>query len=164
MSELEEVKRSQKKEYYNFVLKLYEHHQRLLSEQQQCNTIDFNGKEIVSEVINEMKKEGKENSNNKLSKELLKLDSQYINGNKSVGNRSRAGSISSLSEIICPPSLMSPSPMSPSNNSDEKLTGEIVSAQEDESIGKIKEMGFTDEQAKVALEMTNRNLVYIYNL
>jgi hypothetical protein len=107
-----------------------------LLEKQQCNPIDANfvlkldGNEIVSEVINEMKKEEKENSTNKLSKELLKLDDQYTNGSKSVGNRSRHGSISSLAEVMCSPSpnLMSPSPLSPmlsSSNFEEKLAGHV---------------------------------------
>lgn len=114
----------QKKEYCNFVLKLYEAHQRLLTEQQ-CNTMDVNlvfrldGREIVSEVINEMKREEKENQTDKLSKELLKLENKSTNGSKSAGNRSRAGSISSLADVVCSPTL-SPINM---NNFDEKLTG-----------------------------------------
>jgi hypothetical protein len=111
------------------VLKLYEAHQRLLAEQQQCNTMDVNlvfkldGNEIVSEVINEMKRGEKENSSDKISKELLKiLESQYTNGSKSVGNRSRNGSISSLAEVMCSPVLMSPPPMLTPGNFDEKPT------------------------------------------
>ncbi|RIA85821.1 hypothetical protein C1645_830227, partial [Glomus cerebriforme] len=157
ISELEEIQRKQKKEYCNFVLKLYEKHQRLLAQQQQCSTMDVNmvfrldGKEIVSEVISEMKKEEKENSNDKLSKELLKLDNQYTNGSKSVG-RSRNGSISSLADVVC-----SPTP----NNFDEKLTGNVnENGNEDDShlIVKITDLGFTEEQAKTALMMTHRNL------
>ncbi|CAB4381364.1 hypothetical protein RhiirA5_493614 [Rhizophagus irregularis] len=164
ISELEEIQRLQKKEYCNFVLKLYEAHQRLLTEQQ-CNTMDVNlvfrldGREIVSEVINEMKREEKENQTDKLSKELLKLENKSTNGSKSAGNRSRAGSISSLADVVCSPTL-SPINM---NNFDEKLTGngnENINEYDSLSIEKIKELGlgFTVDQAKTALEMTNRNL------
>src|SRR5947207_9439298 len=109
ISESEEIQRSQKKEYCNFVLKLYEAHQRLLAEQQQCIDVNsvfrLDGKEIVSEVINEMIKEKKENPADNLSKELLKLNNKSTNGSKSVGNRSRTGSISSLADVICSPTL-----------------------------------------------------------
>jgi hypothetical protein len=114
ISELEEIQRSQKKEYCNFVLKLYEAHQRLLTEQQSMDVnvvFRLDGREIVSEVINEMKREEKENPIVKLSKELLKLDNKTTNG-----NRSRAGSISSLADVVCSPIL---SPI----NFDEKLMG-----------------------------------------
>ncbi|CAG8513604.1 989_t:CDS:2 [Funneliformis mosseae] len=146
-SALEEIQRSQKQEYCNFVLRLHEAHQRLLSEQQQ--TIRLDGREIVLEVLNEMK-----NKCN-LSNELLRLDNQYTNGSKSA-SRSRHGSISSLAEVMLPSPLISPpSSMPSSSNVDEKL---IVNGNINEEIIKIKEMGFTDEQSKVALEMANGNM------
>ncbi|CAI2167099.1 7188_t:CDS:2 [Funneliformis geosporum] len=140
-SELEAIQRSQKQEYCNFVLILYEAHQRLFSQQ----AIRLDGREIVSEVINEMKTECK------LSKELLSLDYQYTNGSRSAESRSRHGSISSLAEIM----LHSPSPIPSTSNVDEKSN---VNGNNNEDITKIKDMGFTDEEAKVAFEMGNGNM------
>ncbi|CAG8463943.1 9959_t:CDS:2, partial [Racocetra fulgida] len=89
-SGLDELKKSQKQEYCDFVIKLYNAHQRWITEHQ--STMDSNwmcridGKEIVSEVITDMKKHYKH-----LSNEILKLD-------QGSRPRSRHGSISSLTD------------------------------------------------------------------
>jgi hypothetical protein len=98
-SELEEIKRKQKSEYCDLVVKLYEAHQRWLSVHQSATDLNLrlDGKEIVSEVITSLKK-----SKNELSKQVLKLDQGY-------DTRSRHGSISSLSEIMLSPVMTAPS-------------------------------------------------------
>ncbi|CAG8748133.1 16956_t:CDS:2, partial [Racocetra persica] len=89
-SGLDELKKFQKQEYCEFVIKLYNAHQRWIIEHQ--STMDSNwmcridGKEIVSEVITDMKKHSKH-----LSNEILKLD-------QGSRPRSRHGSISSLTD------------------------------------------------------------------
>lgn len=101
-SELEEIKRKQKSEYCDLVVKLYEAHQRSLSVHQSATDLNqrLDGKEIVSEVISSLKK-----SKNELSKQVLKLDQGH-------DTRSRHGSISSLSDIISSPVMTAPpSPM-----------------------------------------------------
>ncbi|CAG8469229.1 9677_t:CDS:10 [Diversispora eburnea] len=144
-SKLEEVQIKQKREYCDFVLELFEAHQRWITEQH--STVDLtwiyklDGKMIVSEVINKMKK-----SQRAVSKELLRLGQEKA-------ARSRPGSISTMSDIMHSPVLMSPtSPMFANDP-------EII-----KMIQEIAEIGFDNERARMALEMTNRNLEQAVNL
>ncbi|GES99450.1 protein C12orf4 homolog [Rhizophagus clarus] len=154
-SELEEIKRKQKSEYCDLVVKLYEAHQRWLSVHQSAPDLNLrlDGKEIVSEVISSLKK-----SKNELSRQVLKFDQGY-------DARSRHGSISSLSEIMLSPVMTAPpSPMfSPvsssfSGNGDDNYFNDL------KMIDDIQEMGFNHDQAKIALEMTNGNKEQAVNL
>lgn len=91
-------------EYRDLVVNLYEAHQRWLAENQSTSDPNWifrlDGKEIVSEVISSLRKSKKE-----LSKQVLRLDQGY-------GARSRHSSISSLSEVMMSPVVLSPpSPM-----------------------------------------------------
>ncbi|CAG8528953.1 10608_t:CDS:2 [Acaulospora colombiana] len=149
-SQLEEIQRKQKCEYCNLVLKLYEAHQRWMVESSvdPSGLYKLDGKDIVSEVIDEMKKQEKG-----LSKELLRLGQENA-------ARSRPGSISSMADIIHSPVMMSPtSPMFANPLEEKKPT---FFAEND--IAKIEELGFNSEQAKMALEMTNRNVVQAIDL
>ncbi|CAG8463468.1 6669_t:CDS:10 [Scutellospora calospora] len=143
-SELEEIQRTQKCEYWDFVLKLYEEHQRCLTEQQSSTDpvclSRLDGKMIVSEVISDMKNQ------KKVSKELLRL----TQGNTT---RSRPGSIGSMSEMML--SMTPQSPVYASPSEEKKLL--MFAAEDDPDVLQIKEMGFSSEQATVALEMTNRD-------
>ncbi|CAI2164011.1 4357_t:CDS:10 [Funneliformis geosporum] len=155
-SELEDMKRTQKNEYCDFVVKLYEAHQRWIAEHQSESdpnwTFKLDGKDIVSEVISSLKK-----SRNELSNQLLRL-------NKGHGARSHHGSISSLSEVLSPVMPSPPSPMfSPvsssfGGNGDDKI---MTYFNHDDNpaymkmINEIQDMGFHYDQAKVALEMVN---------
>ncbi|RIA93487.1 hypothetical protein C1645_874088 [Glomus cerebriforme] len=158
-SELEEIKRTQKNEYCNLVVNLYEAHQRWLSEHQTTTDPNFrlDGKEIVSEVISLLKK-----SNNELSKQVLKLDQGHHD------TRSRHGSISSLSEVMLSPVMTAPSsPMFSPVSSSFSGNGEDNYFNEDyfmKMINDIQEMGFNHDQAKIALEMTNGNKEQAANL
>ncbi|CAG8438206.1 3856_t:CDS:10 [Funneliformis mosseae] len=104
-------------------------------------------KEIVGEVITDMKK-----CHKGLSKQILQL----VQGS---GTRSRHGSISSLSDIILSPTLMSPT--SPSFNEDKKPA---YFNEDDLRVLKIQEMGFNQKQAIVALEMTKGNMEHAVSL
>ncbi|CAG8436569.1 6217_t:CDS:10 [Ambispora gerdemannii] len=159
-SELDQMQHSQKREYCEFVLKLYEAHQRLLNQNSNDPSwiYGLNGKDIVLDVINELK-----NQQPKLSKEMLEMD----NHESSSSNRSRHGSISSLADLMVSPTLMTPpSPRFPMG--DEKKS--VFFAEEDpvfqSMIASIKEIGFgfSAEQAKMALEMTNRDMDQAVNL
>ncbi|CAG8797485.1 16076_t:CDS:2, partial [Racocetra fulgida] len=152
-SELEEMQRAQKNEYCDFVFKLYEEHQRRVAEQ--LSSADptgvhrLDGKEIASVVIADMKKNKK-----KVSKELSRL----VQGNPTrslPGSRpgSRPGSVSSMSEVILSTGLMTPQSPMFASPSDEKKSPFFPP--EDDHVLQIREMGFSSEQAKVALEMTN---------
>ena len=69
----------------------------------------MDGKDIISEVIADMKKNHKD-----LSKQISRLVQKS-------GTRSRHGSISSLSEVMLSPTLMSPtSPMFSQSSEDSK--------------------------------------------
>ncbi|CAG8774948.1 20669_t:CDS:10 [Gigaspora margarita] len=149
-SELVEMQRIQKQEYCDFVLKLYEAHQQCLAEQQSSTDTTcisrFDGKEIASVAIADMKKKNK----NQLSKELLRL----IQGNQT---RSRPGSISSMSEVMLSTGLMTPQSPVFASPSDEKKSP-FFALEDDPAVLQIKEMGFSSEQAKVALDMTSGKL------
>ncbi|CAG8466690.1 15619_t:CDS:10, partial [Funneliformis mosseae] len=155
-SELEDIKRTQKNEYCEFVVKLYEAHQRWIAEHQSASdpnwTFRLDGKDIVSEVISSLKKSRKD-----LSKQILRF-------NKGHGARSHHGSVSSLSEVLSPVMPSPPSPMfSPvsssfSGNGDDKIMTYFNHDDNPASmkmINEIQEMGFNYDQAKVALEMVN---------
>ncbi|RHZ88578.1 hypothetical protein Glove_22g186 [Diversispora epigaea] len=155
-SKLEEIQKRQKGEYCDFVLELFDAHQRWITQQQ--STVDLtwisklDGKMIVSEVINKMKK-----SQRTVSKELLRLGQEKA-------ARSRPGSISTMADIMHSPVLMSPtSPMFASPVDDKKFfledDPEII-----KMIQEIAEIGFDNERARMALEMTNRNLEQAVNL
>ncbi|CAG8467598.1 7378_t:CDS:10 [Ambispora leptoticha] len=155
-SKIDELQRSQKREYCEFVLKLYEAHQRLLNQNSNDPSWSYgiNGKDIVLDVINELKSQQP-----KLSKEMLEMD------NHESSSRSRHGSISSLADLMVSPTLMTPpSPRFPIG--DEKKS--VFFVEEDPAfqamITSIKEIGFNAEQAKMALEMTNRNMDQAVNL
>ncbi|CAG8527864.1 1901_t:CDS:10 [Dentiscutata erythropus] len=147
-SELVEMQRNQKQEYCDFVLKLYEAHQQCLAEQQSSTDTTcisrLDGKEIVSMVIADMKK------NKKVSKELSKV----VQGNQT---RSRPGSISSMSEVMLSTGLMTPQPPAFASPADEKKSP-FFTPEDERSLSQIQEMGFSSEQAKAALEMTNKNI------
>ncbi|PKY48982.1 hypothetical protein RhiirA4_404951 [Rhizophagus irregularis] len=155
-SELEEIKRQQKSEYCDLVVKLYEAHQRSLSVHQSATDLNMrlDGKEIVSEVISSLKK-----SKYELSKEVLKLDQGH-------DTRSRHGSISSLSEIISSPVMTAPpSPMFSPVLSSFSGNGEDNYFNVDlKMIDDIEEMGFNHDQARMALEMANGNKEQAVNL
>ncbi|RIA95135.1 hypothetical protein C1645_507464 [Glomus cerebriforme] len=154
-SELENIKRLQRKEYCEFATKLYQAHQRWLKKNKTPTDpnwiFQLDGKEIVNEVIDDMKKCHKD-----LSKQMLRLVQKS-------GTRSRHGSISSLSDIVLPPTLMSPpSPMFPPSGEDNKKPA--YSNEEDPHILKrMEEMGFNQEKARIALEMTNGNMEHAVN-
>ncbi|CAI2171681.1 11574_t:CDS:10 [Funneliformis geosporum] len=151
VSELEDIKRLQRREYCEFVVKLYQAHQRWLTANQSTTdpnwVFQLDVKEIVDEVIDDMKKRHKG-----LSKQILRL----VQGS---GTRSRHGSISSLSDIILSPTLMSPT--SPSFNEDKKPA---YFNEDDLRVLKVQEMGFNQEQAIVALEMTKGNMEHAVSL
>ncbi|CAG8442530.1 3370_t:CDS:10 [Gigaspora rosea] len=148
-SELVEMQRIQKQEYCDFVLNLYEAHQQCLAEQQSSTDTTcisrFDGKEIASVAIADMKKNKKQ-----VSKELLRL----IQGNQT---RSRPGSISSMSEVMLSTGLMPPQSPVFASPSDEKKSL-FFAVEDDPAVLQIKEMGFSSEQAKVALDMTSGKL------
>ncbi|CAG8662841.1 640_t:CDS:10 [Dentiscutata erythropus] len=135
---LDEVKKFQKQEYCEFVIKLYNAHQRWIIEQ---STMDSNwmyrvdGKEIVSEVITDMKKHYKH-----LSNEILKLD-------QGSRPRSRHGSISSLTDVMLSPTMTPSSPLFPTSK--DPTTMKMISD--------LTEMGWSDKQARVALDMAGGN-------
>ncbi|CAG8491868.1 14399_t:CDS:10 [Acaulospora morrowiae] len=150
-SQLEELQRRQKREYCNFVLKLYEAHQQWMSEQtagvDSAGLYKLDGKEIVSKVINEMREQEKG-----LSRELLRLGQENT-------ARSRPGSISSMADIIHSP-IMSPTTSMFASPTEEKKPMFFA----EDVVAKIRELGFSNEQAKMALEMTNHNMVQAINL
>nr|CAG8434399.1 8784_t:CDS:10 [Entrophospora candida] len=96
-----------------------------------------NGREIISKVIDKIKKNN-DMLNTKISNELLKLDKEC---NFNTLHGSRQNSIGSMSDLFCSsPTLMSP----PSPK-----------------FSAIKfQMSYTNEQAKIALEIANGNMVY----
>ncbi|KAF0446646.1 protein c12orf4-like [Gigaspora margarita] len=152
---LDEVKKSQKHEYCEFVIKLYNAHQRWVIEQ---STMDSNwmyrvdGKEIVSEVIADMKKHYKF-----LSNEILNLD-------QGSRPRSRHSSISSLSEVMLSPTMITPpSPLFPTS-SDDKRSAKEEDPTTMKMINDLTEMGWSDKQARVALDMAGGNKEQAANL
>ncbi|KAG9300615.1 hypothetical protein G9A89_005215 [Geosiphon pyriformis] len=155
-SQLDQTQRSQKSEYCEFVHVLYEAHQRLLHQNSNDPSWMYrlDGKDIVLDVLNELKSRAP-----KLSKEMLEMDNQENT------TRSRHGSITSLADLMVSPTLMTP-PSPRFQISDEKKS--VFFVEEDPKlqnlITPIQELGFNAEQAKMALEMTNRNLDQAVNL
>ncbi|PKC04815.1 hypothetical protein RhiirA5_401257 [Rhizophagus irregularis] len=155
VSGLEDIKRSQRKEYCEFVTRLYQAHQRWLTENQSATDINWifqlDGKEIVSEVIADMKKRHKE-----LSKQILRLVQKS-------GARSRHGSISSLSEVILPNLMPPTSPMFSPSGEDNNKKPAYFNEEDPHILKRMEEMGFDQEKARVALEMTNGNMEHAVN-
>ncbi|CAG8475851.1 4584_t:CDS:2 [Paraglomus occultum] len=151
-SELDQMRYEQKQEYCSFILKLYEAYQRFLSEQQSssdpASAQRFDGKELVSEVIAEMKSGDK-----KLSKQLLKIDADE------QGKRSRHGSVGSLAEIVGTPPL--PTPTSPKVFWGEEKKNMFLDDDDPQvvkSIGELQVMGFEPDQARLAFELAKGNM------
>ncbi|CAJ0647211.1 4966_t:CDS:2 [Entrophospora sp. SA101] len=175
-SRLEELKKFQKEEYHEFVLQLYETHQKSISEHtNQTNTNGsfadltslhkLDGREIISKAIDKIKKNN-DMLNTKISNELLKLDKEC---NFNTLHGSRQNSIGSMSDLFCSsPTLMSPpspkfSAISGFNTEEKKPM--IYHNDDPELINLINhiqefQMSYTNEQAKIALEIANGNMVY----
>ncbi|CAH1756224.1 13342_t:CDS:2 [Entrophospora sp. SA101] len=173
-SRLEELKKFQKEEYHEFVLQLYETHQKSISEHtNQTNTNGsfadltslhkLDGREIISKAIDKIKKNN-DMLNTKISNELLKLDKEC---NFNTLHGSRQNSIGSMSDLFCSsPTLMSPpspkfSAISGFNTEEKKPM--IYHNDDPELINLINhiqefQMSYTNEQAKIALEIANGNM------